>query len=531
MAKKQKQPRIINPNKPLRYAMYLRKSSEGEDAQAKSLPDQKAECFKYAQYHGLKVVEVIEESASAWVSGNRPEFQKMLKDIKQKKYEGILAYHPDRLSRNMLEAGKIIDMLDNGEILSLKFPTLEIDSSGNKKLLLGILFTMAKNYTDHQSEVVQRGVDSNHAQGKSNGVDKWGYSRNIVTGYYEPNEHFDLIKQGWMMRSEGSTLKEVVKFWKDNDVKRTSIPSKRNKTPRTVYLKEKNQASRIFRDPFYYGILIQADKEKDLRTEYSANFKPMVSQEMYELVQEESNKKRTRVDLPTPKTPNVFYPLRGMVICNQCGKTMAVGASKGKNKKYLYYRCDNKECSVKSIRAKYIFDALYQTLDKFKFTDAEYNEYKKNIGENSKERIETLRTERKSLQGELNALKRNIEGLNHKYLELDKEAPKSLRESLALEIDTTDDRRVKIEKRISEISGILVDADKIYLSRDEFLNTLKLLPEQMRNGDSRQKDILCRNLFLNTRIDNQKTPSFIWREPFDQVVNLSIIISGTRERT
>ena len=72
---------------------------------------------------------------------------------------------------------------------------------------------------------------------------------------------------------------------------------------------------------------------------------------------------------------------------------------------------------------------------------------------------------------------------------------------------------------------------KIRISKDEFLNTLKKLAQQMRNGDARQKDILCRNLFLNTRIDNQKTPSFIWKEPFDQVVKLQEIIPGTRERT
>ena len=532
MAKKQKQPKIIDPNKPLRYVMYLRKSSEGEDAQAKSLPDQKAECQKYAMFHNLRVVEIIEESASAWISGNRPEFQRMIKGIKKGTYDGILAYHPDRLSRNMLEAGKIIDMLDSGEILSLKFPTLEVDSSGNGKLLLGILFTMAKNYTDHQSEVVQRGVDSNHAQGKSNGVEKWGYSRNIVTGYYEPNEHFELIRQGWIMRSEGSTLKEIVSFWKENNVKRTPIPSKRNKNPRTVYLKDKNQASRIFRDPFYYGILIQANKEKDLRIEYSAKFKPMISQDLYESVQEESNKKVKILSLPTPKSQKIFYPLRGFVICNECGRTMQVGASKGKKHKYLYYRCDdNKECSVKSIRAKHIFDPLYEILDRFKFTEAEYQEYKKHIGEISKKRVETLRTERKSLQGELNALKRKISVLNNQYIELDANAPKTVRDTLANKIDEADIRIEKIESRISDINNILVNADKIHLSKEEFFNTLKTLSQQMRNGDPRQKDILCRNLLLNTRIDNRKTPSFIWREPFDKIVKLSEIISGTRERT
>ena len=77
--------RIIDPTKPLKYVMYLRKSSEGEDAQAKSLPDQRAECYKYAKYHNLEIAEVIEESASALTSGNRPKFKAMIKDIQKGK--------------------------------------------------------------------------------------------------------------------------------------------------------------------------------------------------------------------------------------------------------------------------------------------------------------------------------------------------------------------------------------------------------------------------------------------------------------
>ncbi len=96
--------------KPLRYVMYVRKSSEDAEAQAKSLPDQIAACKEYARTKGLLVVgEPIQEPKSAKKSGNRPLFLQMLKDIEKGKYDGILPWHPDRLSRNSLEAGKIVD--------------------------------------------------------------------------------------------------------------------------------------------------------------------------------------------------------------------------------------------------------------------------------------------------------------------------------------------------------------------------------------------------------------------------------------
>ena len=67
----------------LRYVLYARKSSEDVGAQAKSLPDQIKDCISFAESHGLVVVDILKESHSAKISGKRPVFSKMLKDIKR----------------------------------------------------------------------------------------------------------------------------------------------------------------------------------------------------------------------------------------------------------------------------------------------------------------------------------------------------------------------------------------------------------------------------------------------------------------
>lgn len=84
----------------LRYVLYARKSSEDVGAQAKSLPDQIKDCLDYAENKGIVVVDTLKESHSAKISGRRPVFAKMLKDLEAGKYDGILAWHPDRLARN-----------------------------------------------------------------------------------------------------------------------------------------------------------------------------------------------------------------------------------------------------------------------------------------------------------------------------------------------------------------------------------------------------------------------------------------------
>lgn len=194
------------PTRPLRYVLYARKSSEGEDAQEKSIPDQIQYCEEYAERTELLVVKIVEEKKSAKVSGRREKFTQILEDIANDKYDGILTYHPDRLARNSLESGMIVDMLDSGVIKDLKFPTLHFTNDASGKLLLNVLFAMSKQYSEHLSESVTRGVTTNFEQGKSSAY-KWGYSRDEVTGRYEPDNNFELIKSGWQMRLEGHTAR------------------------------------------------------------------------------------------------------------------------------------------------------------------------------------------------------------------------------------------------------------------------------------------------------------------------------------
>lgn len=113
---------IITRNRSVMYSM-LENSSEDVGAQAKSLPDQIKDCLNYAESKGIVVVEALKESHSAKISGRRPIFTKILKD---------------------LEAGTIVDMVDNGKIKDLKFSTLEFTNDSSGKLLLNIMFAMSK---------------------------------------------------------------------------------------------------------------------------------------------------------------------------------------------------------------------------------------------------------------------------------------------------------------------------------------------------------------------------------------------------
>src|SRR3989344_3619493 len=84
----------------VKYIIYARKSTESEEQQILSIDSQIKEMLKIAEREGLEIVEIRKESHSAKAVGQREVFNELLKDIRLGKFNGILTWAPDRLSRN-----------------------------------------------------------------------------------------------------------------------------------------------------------------------------------------------------------------------------------------------------------------------------------------------------------------------------------------------------------------------------------------------------------------------------------------------
>ncbi|MCX6726884.1 MAG: recombinase family protein [Candidatus Shapirobacteria bacterium] len=154
--------------KKLRYRLYVRKSRKEDGRQFRSFKDQIKACRKFAEKSEIPIVgKAVREKGSAKIPGKRPKFDQLLRDVKDGKIDGIIAYHPDRLSRNMLEGGVILNMIDDKIIKDLRFPIYHFTNNASGKLLLGITFALSKHYSDHLSQVVTRGNHGNFIEGKT----------------------------------------------------------------------------------------------------------------------------------------------------------------------------------------------------------------------------------------------------------------------------------------------------------------------------------------------------------------------------
>lgn len=510
----------------LRYVLYARRSSVDEK-QLRSVPDQIKDCKKLAEDLGLNVVKVIKEDGSAKKPDKRPHFTQMLKDIQTRKYDAILCWHPDRLSRNMLEGGEIINMLDEGILRDIRFHSHQFSNDANGKMLLGMLFVFSKQYSDDLSAKVNRGVEGNFSEGKSSGSPKWGYNRDETDGLYRPNEWFEVVQKAWLMRAKGESVEAVTKFLLDSGYHRLTKPKK--KKPARTIKPAISTVAKMFHDPFYYGLLVQTEQEVDLRQIY--DFEPMIDEETFNQVQvlgygrtkDKHDKKRA-----------AFYPLREMVYCAVCNdsKYMQVGKNKsGSGKWVLTYRCDNTVCTrkPKSLRAKNVFNSIYDLLERMELTDEAYERYSRKLDSQTDEKIIEIKQQIQSKRGALAHITNDLNERALNIVGLDKN-------NLIYEVNERKISELAIKQNglktdIEKLEAKIANPNQIKLGKEEFLNVIKSAPDKMRAGSSVEKDVLCRIFFLNFRVDNEKVVDFIWKEPFATLVKVAELSLGRGDRT
>ena len=81
-----------------------------------------------------------------------------MEEIKQGKFNGILTWNADRISRNAGDLGRIVDLMDQGKLIEIKTYGQKFTNSPNEKFLLMILGSQAKLENDNKVINVKRGL-------------------------------------------------------------------------------------------------------------------------------------------------------------------------------------------------------------------------------------------------------------------------------------------------------------------------------------------------------------------------------------
>ncbi|HUD06434.1 MAG TPA: recombinase family protein [Candidatus Saccharimonadales bacterium] len=366
--------------KNLKYVIYLRKSSdESSEKQDKSIGDQLQDIKeRLLDPHGITNYHIVKEEHSAKEADTRLGFSKMLIDLRTGKYEGLIAWHPDRLARNMREAGELIDMLDKYVIKDLLFATATYDSTAMGKMMLGISFVLSKQYSEHLSESVLRGYGRRIQEGKYLGKLVHGY-RILDEGFLEPDgNNFLIIKQAFQkrMKADPENLVDIAKWLNTQNYEQAY--GREQTRSRTKF--SDNKLSDMFRETIYAGFL-QYGKAKPVDLTKLYGFEPMITADEFLKLNRIDNMERIVAKGNVLTKTAALNLLRKRVYCGHCDHHMiaTTGTGKTKTKTYVYFRCDYAKCpyrignpdnpkkSKHSIRAHVVTNAAISTLSEAEF--------------------------------------------------------------------------------------------------------------------------------------------------------------------
>ena len=99
-----------------RAAIYARVSDKSQDTEDKtSLSEQTTEMEAYCEAKGMTITARYQEVGRGW-SKKRPEFQRMLADARRGRFDTIVCWKSDRLSRGMYPAAALMEVVEAHQI-------------------------------------------------------------------------------------------------------------------------------------------------------------------------------------------------------------------------------------------------------------------------------------------------------------------------------------------------------------------------------------------------------------------------------
>ncbi len=283
--------------KSLAYFIYARKSTDDDQHQLLSIPAQIDELRTFAEKEGLNIVDTVIESKTAKVPG-RELFNQMLDRVEKGEAQGILAWHPDRLARNAVDAGRVVYLLDRKILDDLKFLTFWFQNTPQGLFMLSIAFGQSKYYVDSLSENTKRGLRQKVRRGEFPGPASLGYLNDrlnkkiVVDPKVSP-----IIKELFELYSTGQYALEKLSIF---------LGEKGIKTKGNKFFK-KDKVKYILSNPFYYGYFRYA---KEI---YQGIHEPLITKKLFDTVQAVIKSKSHTFPLKS-----LDFPFTGLIRCGEC---------------------------------------------------------------------------------------------------------------------------------------------------------------------------------------------------------------------
>ena len=327
-----------------------------------SIDSQIKEMLDLAEKENLNIVAIKRESHSAKETGTRPIFNEIVSEIQEKKFNGILTWAPDRISRNARDLGKIVDLMDSGFLKEIRTYGQRFSNSPNEKFLLMILGSQAKLENDNRGINVKRGLRARCEMGLWPTVAPLGYLNQKLMDkkcqlLLDPLRA-PIIKKIFEKVAYEHYSGRKIYHWLRYEL---NFYTRGNKplTLAGVY--------RTLDNPFYYGVFEYPVKSGNW---YTGKHDPIINQEVFE-------KARAWLKRDKIVRENKEFAFTKLFTCGYCGSGISAEEKykqlkDGTHARYIYYSCSrarDRHCKNKYIREEDLILELLKIIDQMNINE------------------------------------------------------------------------------------------------------------------------------------------------------------------
>lgn len=445
-----------------KVAVYIRVSTTAQLEEGYSIEEQKAKLESYCDIKDWHVYKVYTDGGFSGSTTERPALEQLIRDAERKKFDTVLVYKLDRLSRSQKDTLFLIEdiFIKNGiEFLSLQenFDT----STPFGKAMIGLLSVFAQLEREQIKERMQLGKLGRAKSGKSMmwGRTSYGYDYQKETGSLTINPAQSL----------------VVKYIFERYLAGRSITKLRDDL-NEKYPKEISWNYRAVRgilsNPVYCGY----NQYKGQL--FPGEHEPIISEDVYKRTQEELKiRQRTAAEKTNPRPFQAKYMLSGLAQCGYCGAPLKLlmGMVRKDGTRFIRYEChqrhprktkgvtvynNNVKCDSgfyeKDALENYVLTEISKLQDDTGYLDKIFS------GDNA----ETI--DRESYKKQIEELSKKLSRLNDLYIddritleELQSKSAEFISMRATLETELENDPALRRDKRKADMRELL-NAEKVF---------------------------------------------------------------------
>ena len=317
----------------MRCGVYVRVSTDDQRDNGYSIDSQLRMIKEYCEKNEYDIVDVYNDAGHSGKDLMRPEMQRLLKDIKSKKIDKLVAIKVDRLTRNNYDGFWLLNYCEEHDVkIELILEPYDV-STANGEMIFGMNLVFGQRERKEIGARTKRAMEEMALERIHPSKAPYGYIRNKETGHLEVEPiEAEVVKEIFELCKQGNSTRSIATIMKDNN----------------AYLKQgKWKSDRVYKiltNSIYIGIFEYG--------KYKRKPQDILRVENYcEPIIDEVTWNATRKVLVKNKHSNYgeyIHLFSGLVKCPICGEIMSSSESfkypNGKQKVYYHLRCKNHNC-------------------------------------------------------------------------------------------------------------------------------------------------------------------------------------------